>query len=167
MIKSQKTINKITLDSKEIREAIKDYVNKRTSFVFVDNDVELHVMENGEAVAHLSHIAYLEGPMGKAGNIGFYSEDSINEDDQIDNDSFLGENEVYTHSEVDEDYIRIMNNIKDLVSKFLYYDRKEDGYLPLGLIESKIKNGEISIDNMVEEFRNSLEKTYNKDERNC
>ena len=48
------------------------------------------------------------------------------------------------------------NTILDLVSKFLYYDRKEDEDLPNGEIEFMIKKGETSIEEIVEVFKNEL-----------
>ena len=50
------------------------------------------------------------------------------------------------------------NTITDLVSKFLYYDRKEDEELPKGEIEAMIKKGETSIEEIVEVFKNELTK---------
>lgn len=46
--------------------------------------------------------------------------------------------------------------ISDMVSNFLYYDRKEDEDLPRGAIEEAIEAGEISIREIVEAFRNEL-----------
>ena len=37
----------------------------------------------------------------------------------------------------------IIANIKDLVSSFMYYDRKEDDLLPRGAIEEALEMGEI------------------------
>ena len=51
----------------------------------------------------------------------------------------------------------ILGNVADLVSDFLYYDRKEDEDLPKGAIELAIENGEITVDEIVEHFRKSLE----------
>lgn len=50
----------------------------------------------------------------------------------------------------------ILRVIEDLVSKFLCYDRKEDEDLPIGTIEEEIKKGNISIDEMVNQFKESL-----------
>lgn len=47
----------------------------------------------------------------------------------------------------------ILNTISDLVSDFLYYDRKEDPTLPRGAIEEAVAAGEISIDEIVAKFR--------------
>ncbi len=51
----------------------------------------------------------------------------------------------------------ILDYISDLISNFLYYDRKEDEDLPLGAIEESIKAGEITVDEMVTAFRKGLE----------
>lgn len=47
--------------------------------------------------------------------------------------------------------------VEDLVSNFLYYNRKEDEELPVGSIEEAIKSGEISVKEIVEIFKNKLE----------
>lgn len=52
----------------------------------------------------------------------------------------------------------ILGVITDLVSNFLYYDRKEDMDLPKGAIDKAVENGEITIDEMVQAFREELEK---------
>lgn len=46
--------------------------------------------------------------------------------------------------------------IEDMISNFLYYDRKEDCQLPVGAIEEAVKSGELTIDEMVECFRKHL-----------
>lgn len=46
--------------------------------------------------------------------------------------------------------------IDDMVSDFLYYNRKEDDNLPVGAIEEAVKSGELTIDEMVECFRKHL-----------
>lgn len=51
----------------------------------------------------------------------------------------------------------ILDTIDDLVSDFLYYDRKEDEDLPRGAIESAIKNGEITSKEIVEHFAAALQ----------
>jgi len=49
--------------------------------------------------------------------------------------------------------VKIINNIiDDLVSNFLYYDRKEDESLSRGEIERQIELGNISVDNIVSKF---------------
>ena len=50
----------------------------------------------------------------------------------------------------------IENTLKDLVGAFLYYDRKEDEELPRGEIEKAIANGNVSIDEICQLFRNEL-----------
>ena len=52
----------------------------------------------------------------------------------------------------------INNTISDLVSCFLYYDRKEDDVLPVGKIEELIKSGEISSIDIINTFCNELNK---------
>ena len=48
--------------------------------------------------------------------------------------------------------------IKDLVSDFLYYDRKEDESLPMGEIEKEIENGNLSVSDIVNVFECELKK---------
>ena len=45
-----------------------------------------------------------------------------------------------------------------MVSNLLYYDRKEDNELPRGVIEKAIKNGIISVDEIVALFEKELKK---------
>lgn len=56
----------------------------------------------------------------------------------------------------------ILNTISNLASKFLYYDRKEDEELSVEKLNSAVESGEITIDEMVEEFRKHLENTFDK-----
>jgi len=51
----------------------------------------------------------------------------------------------------------IIDTIEDLVADFLWYDRKEDEDLPRGKIEKAIKDGDITIGEIVECFRRELE----------
>lgn len=51
---------------------------------------------------------------------------------------------------------RIFDCITDGVSKFLYYDRKEDPDLPGYSIHNAVSNGIITIDEMVNEFHMGL-----------
>ena len=46
--------------------------------------------------------------------------------------------------------------VHDLVMDFLYYDRKEDEDLKVGEIEDAIKNGTVTVDEIVESFRKYL-----------
>lgn len=55
----------------------------------------------------------------------------------------------------------IENTISDMVSCFLYYDRKEDENLPLEVIENMIESKEISVDDIVSKFREELIKGLN------
>ena len=55
----------------------------------------------------------------------------------------------------------ILKTVDDLVTGFLYYDRKEDEDLKVGDIDKAVKSGEITIKEMVDKFeiclRNGLE----------
>lgn len=51
----------------------------------------------------------------------------------------------------------ILAVVDDCVTDLLYYDRKEDDYLPRGAIEEAIKSGEITVDEIVASFRSHLE----------
>lgn len=53
---------------------------------------------------------------------------------------------------------KILNVADDLMSDFLYYDRKEDEDLPRGAIEEAIRNGEITCDEIVEVFAAAIRK---------
>ena len=52
--------------------------------------------------------------------------------------------------------IIILNAVTDLVADLLYYDRKEDEDLSVGDIEHEIAIGNISVDAIVETFRNEI-----------
>ncbi len=54
----------------------------------------------------------------------------------------------------------ILNTISDLVSDFVYYDRKEDEDLTYNQLSDAVKTGEITVDEMVEEFRKNLENNF-------
>lgn len=41
-------------------------------------------------------------------------------------------------------------NLDDMITDLLYYDRKEDEFLPVGAIEEAVRAGEITADEMVE-----------------
>lgn len=51
---------------------------------------------------------------------------------------------------------KIENTIIDMVSNFLYYDRKEDEELPVGVIEDAVHSGVLSIDEIVAKFHLEL-----------
>lgn len=50
----------------------------------------------------------------------------------------------------------ILDELSDYVTRFLYYDRKGDEDLPVGSIEEAVRNGEITLDEIVAAFRESL-----------
>lgn len=50
----------------------------------------------------------------------------------------------------------ILNTVTDLVGNFMYYDRKEDEDLPDGAIETAIRNGVITIDEIVDKFKSDI-----------
>ena len=56
---------------------------------------------------------------------------------------------------------KILDTIQDLASSFLYYDRKEDEELSIEDLNGAVKNGEITIDEMVAEFKKHLVNTFN------
>ena len=47
--------------------------------------------------------------------------------------------------------------VSDLITDFLYYDRKEDDQLPRGMIEDAVKEGKITVDEIVDLFRTHIE----------
>lgn len=52
--------------------------------------------------------------------------------------------------------VNIHNTISDLVSNFLYYDRKEDESLPRGEIEKAVAAGEITVEEIIAYFGQEL-----------
>ena len=50
----------------------------------------------------------------------------------------------------------ILSNVDDLVSDLLYYDRKEDDFLPRGAIEKAIKDGDITVEEILNKFSECL-----------
>lgn len=50
----------------------------------------------------------------------------------------------------------ILDTISDIVTDFLFYDRKEDEELPVGKIEECIKAGEITVKEIVDYFESCL-----------
>lgn len=46
----------------------------------------------------------------------------------------------------------ILMTVEDLIGELLYYGRKEDEDLPRGAIEEALKNGEITVDEIAEQF---------------
>jgi dTDP-4-amino-4,6-dideoxygalactose transaminase len=61
---------------------------------------------------------------------------------------------------------RILETINDLCINFLYYDRKEDNELSIEELNEAVKSGEITIDEMVAEFRKHLEDTLSFEKTN-
>lgn len=57
-----------------------------------------------------------------------------------------------------ERYDQIMATVQDVVTDLLYYDRREDGLLPVGAIEEAILGGELTVDEIVDAFRDYLVK---------
>ena len=55
----------------------------------------------------------------------------------------------------------ILDVISDLCSDFLYYDRKESEVLSANELNKAIESGEITIDEVVDEFRRNLEEYFN------
>jgi hypothetical protein len=50
----------------------------------------------------------------------------------------------------------ILGSARDLASYFLYYDRREDEDLPEGQIEEDVKDGVVTVDEIVAAFRAGL-----------
>lgn len=55
---------------------------------------------------------------------------------------------------------KILDTISDLCLDFLYYDRKEDEDLTEEQLHKAVKSNEITIDEMVAEFRKHLEDEF-------
>jgi len=51
---------------------------------------------------------------------------------------------------------RILGTVTDLISNFLYYDRKEDEELGVGEIEDAIKRGDITVEEIISLFESEL-----------
>lgn len=51
----------------------------------------------------------------------------------------------------------ILKEARDLMSMFLYYDRKEDKNLQWGEIEHSILNNEITVDEIISVFKDEIE----------
>lgn len=54
------------------------------------------------------------------------------------------------------------NTIIDMVSNFLYYDRKEDEGLPVGEIEEAVRSGATSVEEIADKFRVLIERAINE-----
>lgn len=55
---------------------------------------------------------------------------------------------------------KILNTISDMCANFLYYDRKGDKELSRDQLYSAVKQGDITIEEMVAEFREQLEQNF-------
>jgi hypothetical protein len=55
----------------------------------------------------------------------------------------------------------IFDTVDDLVSDFLYYDRKEDDQLSRDVLESMIASGEVTVAEITERFQQALMKGIN------
>jgi hypothetical protein len=53
---------------------------------------------------------------------------------------------------------RILGTVESMIADFLYYDRKEDEDLPRGEIEAAVEAGEVTVDQIVEQFSTELRK---------
>lgn len=51
----------------------------------------------------------------------------------------------------------ILATVGDLVGDLLYYSRREDEDLPRGEIEAAVEAGEVTVDEMIDRFREKLE----------
>lgn len=54
----------------------------------------------------------------------------------------------------------ILDTVSDLVSNFVYYDRKEDEDLSITDLDEAIQLHEITIDEIVDKFKDTLKDTY-------
>lgn len=51
----------------------------------------------------------------------------------------------------------ILDEISDVVARFVYYDRKDDEEIPRGAIEKAISNGQITRRTIIRHFSNELD----------
>lgn len=63
----------------------------------------------------------------------------------------------YLNTTVTKDII--LGMIGNLVADFMYYDRKEDDDLPRGAIEKALASGVLTVDEIVEKFREEMEES--------
>lgn len=61
----------------------------------------------------------------------------------------------------------ILNKICDLCSNFLYYDRKGDEELTVEELYKSVKTGEITIEEIVDEFRKHIENEFKNNNCEC
>lgn len=65
---------------------------------------------------------------------------------------------VLAHEEEEDIKHTILACASDAISSFLYYDRKGDEELPVGIIEEAINCGKVTVDEILEVFRENIEK---------
>lgn len=63
---------------------------------------------------------------------------------------------IKMHTKSDSRRQDILNTVEDMMSDFLYYDRKEDETLPVGAIEEAVAQNEISVDEIAAFFAKHL-----------
>jgi len=56
----------------------------------------------------------------------------------------------------------ILNTIEDLVSNFVYYDRKEDEDLSQEDLEQAVKTGVITVDEIIEKFAEKIKNSLGR-----
>lgn len=54
----------------------------------------------------------------------------------------------------------ILANANDLARDFLYYDRKEDEELNVGEIQEAVENGELTKEEIIQEFKKQLDEWW-------
>ena len=78
----------------------------------------------------------------------------MSEDDEI-----LPDDELYDEILPDDElYDEIINEMSDHMTRFMYYDRKDDERLHVGDIESALRRGVVTVDELVEIVRGALKR---------
>jgi len=62
-----------------------------------------------------------------------------------------------TEKQVRESVDRLFGALDRLASNLIYYDRKEDDELPVGRLEQLLREGHVTVDDIVKEFRSHLD----------
>jgi hypothetical protein len=65
-------------------------------------------------------------------------------------------------SKVEDRREKLQVTIDDSVSNLLYYDRKEDEDLQMGVIEEMVEKGEVTVDEMIEWYATPLRAHFTK-----
>jgi len=60
---------------------------------------------------------------------------------------------------------KVFEALENSISKFLYYDRKEDDDLNVEQFKQAVRRGDITLDEMVDYFTNSLIEYFGEDLR--